>query len=523
MPQCITQTAMQAKQKVMLIILDGLGAAPENNGNAVVLANPKHLSTLWNMTPHTYLLASGEAVGLPKDVKGNSEVGHMNIGAGRVVTQSLPRIDQSIQKGLFFKNDVLLEALRYVKMNRSRVHLMGLVSDGGAHSHITHFLSTIEFFAKNNLMEELFVHAFTDGRDSAPDSGKFFLDQIQNQMNVFGLGKIATLCGRSIAMDRNSKWDRTKKIYDLLTQNIGISSPNYETALLQSYANGITDEFVQPTVLVPGSNIKPNDVVIFMNFRPDRALQLTQSLIDTGFNKFPKVDTSPIFFISMVEYRKDYPQKVLFPKQYINVPLGNVVASQGLSQLRISESEKFPHVTYFFNGGKAVRFSKEDRIEIPSPSIPTYDLKPEMSALQVTDALLNRMKANIYDLMVVNFANPDMVGHTGSIEATIKAVSVVDHCVNELVTNFTARGGAVVITADHGNAEEVINLDTGEIDTEHSLNPVPLMIAGTTHQPQKLKYGALKDITPTILDIMGIPKPSEMTGFSLLTDHDFLR
>jgi 2,3-bisphosphoglycerate-independent phosphoglycerate mutase len=400
---------------------------------------------------------------------------------------------------------------------------MGLTSDGGAHSHINHFLATIEFFAKNNLIEELFIHAFTDGRDSPPDSAKLFLDQIQSHINTFGIGKIATLCGRSIAMDRNSQWDRTKKIYDLLTQNIGITASNYESALLTSYTSGLTDEFIQPTVLVPNSNIRSNDVVIFLNFRPDRALQLTQSLIDTSFNHFPRVNISPVFFASMVEYRKDYPQKILFPKQYINVPLGSIIASQGLSQLRIAESEKFPHVTYFFNGGKSVRFSKEDRIEIPSPAVPTYDLKPEMSALQLTDALINRIKSDIYDLIVVNFANPDMVGHTGSVEATIKAVSVVDYCTKELVNNFTAKGGAVLITADHGNAEEVINLDTGEIDTEHSLNPVPLMIVGTNLQPIKLQYGALKDITPTILDIMGIPKPAEMTGISLLTDRDFLK
>lgn len=514
---------MQAKQKVMLIILDGLGSAPKGSGNAVVLSNPTHLSTLWNTTPHTYLLASGEAVGLPKNVKGNSEVGHMNIGAGRVVTQNLPRVNKAIENGLFFKNGVLTDALRYAKANRSRIHLMGLVSDGGAHSHVDHFLATIQYFAKNNFMGDLFVHAFTDGRDAAPDSAKQYLDMVQGTIDTYGIGKIATLCGRRIAMDRNKNWERTKQAYELLTKNVGISASDYTSALTQSYAQGVTDEFLNPTVLVPNSNIKPNDVVLFLNFRPDRALQLTQSLIDNDFDKFQRDFVTPLFFGSLVEYRKDYPKKVMFPKQYINVPLGNVVASQGLSQLRIAESEKFPHVTYFFNGGRAVRFAKEDRIEIPSPAVATYDMKPEMSALQVTDALINRMQNNIYDLYVVNFANPDMVGHTGNVQATAKAVAVVDHCVNELVKNFTAKGGAVVITADHGNAEEVVNMDTGEMDTEHSLNPVPFMVAGTKIPPKQLQYGALKDITPTILDIMGVPKPGDMTGMSLFSDRDFLR
>lgn len=514
---------MKPKQKVLLIILDGLGAAPQNNGNAVVMANPTHLSTLWNTTPHTYLLASGEAVGLPKNVKGNSEVGHMNIGAGRVVAQNLPRINQSIDKGLFFKNSILNESLLTAQRYKSRIHIMGLLSDGGVHSHIDHLLATLKFFAQKNFTQDIFIHAFTDGRDSAPDSAKIYLDKVQSTINTYGIGQIATICGRSWAMDRNGNWNRTKKAYDLLTQNIGYKYPTYEDLLLDTYSKGITDEFIEPSVIIPNSQIRQNDVVIFLNFRTDRALQLTQALIDPQFTYFPRVNINPMYFASMVEYRKDFPEKVLFPKQYINVPIGNIVGTLGLKQLRIAESEKFPHVTYFFNGGKSVRYANEDRIEVPSPAVATYDLKPEMSALKMTDILVNRINSDIYDLIVANFANPDMVGHTGNIEATIRAIQTVDHCVNELVTNFTARGGAVIITADHGNAEEVINLDTGEIDTEHSLNPVPLMIAGTNLRPQKLQYGALKDVTPTILDIMGVPKPAEMTGLSLIRDRDFLK
>lgn len=513
---------MRPKQKVLLIILDGLGAAPKDKGNAVVLANPKNLSTLWSTTPHTYLLASGESVGLPANVKGNSEVGHMNIGAGRVVVQNLPRINQAIERGLFFKNNVLLEALEFANRSKSRVHLMGLTSDGGAHAHVNHFLAAIRFFAQNNFENELFIHAFTDGRDTPPDSAKIYLDMINDYCEKFSIGKIATICGRSLAMDRNGNWERTRRVYDLLTQNVGLKFRSYEEALLQSYANGITDEFIEPSVLVPGSNIQANDVVLFLNFRPDRALHLTQTFLEDNFTYFPRKKIFPLFFASMGEYRKDFPSKVLFPKQYISLPLGNIVASNGLRQLRISESEKFPHVTYFFNGGMSVRYSNEDRIEVPSPNVPTYDLKPEMSALEVTDILMNRIDSNIYDLIVLNFANPDMVGHTGDLNATIKAVSTVDYCVGQLVRNFTNRGGAVVITADHGNSEEVINIDNGEVDTEHSLNPVPFMVAGLKIPAKKLKYGALKDITPTILDIMGIPKPSEMTGYSLLNGSNFV-
>lgn len=507
---------MKIKQKVLLIILDGLGAAPDSKGNAVVKANPHNLASLWSTSPHTYLLASGEAVGLPKDVKGNSEVGHMNIGAGRVIVQTLPRIDQSISKGLFFKNSTLLEALKYAQKSKSRIHLLGLVSDGSVHSHIDHFKATIRFFSQNNFNGQLFLHAFTDGRDSPPNSAEGYLDQIQDVMNQTGLGQIATLCGRAWAMDRNGNWDRTQRAYDLLTQNIGKTCGTYKQCIQRSYANKITDEFVEPTVIVPDSKIRPRDVVLFLNFRPDRALQLTRALVDSNFSECKRYNIYPIYFASMIEYRKNFPPKVLFPKQYINFPLGNILASHGLKQLRIAESEKFPHVTYFFNGGVPIRYTNEDRIEIPSPPVPTYDLRPEMSAIPMTTTLLNKIESNIYDFIVVNYANPDMVGHTGNMEATMKAISIVDSCVADLVRAFTVRGGAVIITSDHGNAEELINLDTGEVDTEHSLNPVPIMIPGLNIPPRNLQYGALKDITPTILDIMGIPTPSDMTGASLL-------
>jgi 2,3-bisphosphoglycerate-independent phosphoglycerate mutase len=507
---------MNQKKKVMLIILDGLGAAPASKGNAVVQANPQNLSSLWLTNPHTYLMASGEAVGLPYDGKGNSEVGHMNIGAGRTVIQTLPRINKSINRGAYFNNNILKEALQYAIQNNSRVHLLALASQGGVHSHLKHITSTIQFFSKNNFQGNLFIHAFTDGRDSPVNDAQRNLDVIQKCIDENGLGQIASLCGRAWAMDRNNQWDRTKKAYDLLVSNIGETCGSYSQCLLNSYSKNISDEFVQPTTLVKDSNIRKNDVVIFLNFRPDRALQLSQAIFDEEFDKFPRLNIYPIFFASMVEYKKGFPKKVLFPKQYINLPLGNILSTYGLRQLRISESEKFPHVTYFFNGGTAIRYSGEDRIEVPSPSVSTYDLMPEMSALKITDVLIDRIKSNIYDFIVVNFANPDMVGHTGNIQATIKAISTVDYCVNSLVKEFTARGGVAIITSDHGNSEELINIDTNEIDTEHSYNPVPLIISGLSISNNRLKYGALKDIAPTILNIMGIPAPSEMTGSSLL-------
>ncbi len=506
---------MKAKQKVLLIVLDGLGAAPKSKGNAVVLANPQNLSTLWNIYPHTYLLASGEAVGLPKNVRGNSEVGHLNLGAGNVVAQTLPRINNAIQKGLMLTNSTLQAALVHAKQYRSDIHLMGLLSDGSVHSHIDHFKAVIDFFAKNNFDGNVYIHAFTDGRDTPPNAALQYLTDIDKYCISRGIGKIGTIIGRYFAMDRNNQWDRTQRAYYLLTRNVGTKFQTYGEAIDFYYQKNITDEFMEPIVINEGS-VKTNDVVISLNFRPDRGLQLAQAFDLPTFSNFQRDDLQNIFFAGMVEYSKGFPAKVLFPKQYVNLPLGKVIDSVGLRQLRIAETEKFPHVTYFFNGGASIVYANEDQIAIPSPAVATYDLKPEMSALDILSVLTKRMSTNAYDFILVNFANADMVGHSGVLDAGIKAVQTVDYCVHELTNLFLSQGGVVIITADHGNVEEMVNLANNTIDTEHSLNPVPCIIAGTNITNRFLPYGSLKDIAPTILDIMGITKPSEMNGQSLI-------
>lgn len=506
---------MNVKQKVLLIILDGLGAAPKNKGNAVTIADPQNLSTLWNIYPHTYLLASGEAVGLPKNIRGNSEVGHLNLGAGNVVAQTLPRINNAIKRGLLYSNDTLRAAIAHATQYKSNIHLIGLLSDGSTHSHIDHFKAILDVLAKSNLENNVFIHAFTDGRDTPPTAALTYLNDIDKYCIQKGIGKIGTIIGRYYAMDRNTQWDRTQKAYYLLTQNIGQRYKSCAEAIDASYANGVTDEFIEP-IVINDSKVQPNDVVIMVNFRPDRALQLSQAFADPKFQGFQRDIVPNLMYVGMVEYSKGFPSSVIFPKQYVNLPLGKVIDSVGLRQLRIAETEKFPHVTYFFNGGASVIYSNEDQIAIPSPHVATYDLKPEMSALEVLNVLEQRIKSKSYDFMLVNFANTDMVGHTGVLSAGVKAVQTVDYCVHELVNLFLSQGGAVIITADHGNVEEMINLETGEIDTEHSLNPVPCIVIGAEAGNRFLPYGALKDVAPTVLDIMGITKPSEMNGQSLL-------
>lgn len=509
---------MQSRKKVLLIILDGLGSAPAGNGNAVVKAAPENLSSMWTTNPHTYLLASGEAVGLPQNTRGNSEVGHLSIGAGSLVNQNLPRINNAIAKGFLDSNIVLSKAISHAQRYNSSIHLMGCLSDGAVHAHIDHFVAFLNLIAKKNFTGHVYIHAFTDGRDSPPNSAKIFLDTIDGYCKKIGVGQIASLCGRYYAMDRNREWDKTEKAFKLLTEGIGARYSTYQQAVSENYDLGYSDEFIQPSLISSSSSpvIQDNDSVIFMNFRADRAVQLTSAFVDQNFNKFKRKGIKNFFFASMMEYKKGFPSNVIFPKQYIYSPLGKILSSAGLRQLRIAESEKFPHVTYFFNGGMNIQYQGEDRIEIPSPDVATYDLQPEMSAQKVMDTLSERINTDVYDFLLLNFANPDMVGHTGNIQAGIKAVSTVDNLTNSLVKLFASKGGTTIITADHGNIEEMLNLKTGQVDTEHSVNPVPLIVIDSSIQRQQLPYGALKDVAPTILHLMGIPQPSEMTGKSLL-------
>lgn len=504
------------EKKVLLIIMDGVGVAKKSIGNAVTLANPQNLIKLWNSYPHTYLKASSESVGLPVNTNGNSEVGHLNIGAGTIIYQNLPKINKNIENGNFYTNFNLVKLLKTANENNSDIHIMGCFSDGSVHAHINHFLAVLEFLFRNNFRNQIFFHLFTDGRDTPPKSAEIYFNQLQREINKKGIGTIGTICGRSYAMDRNNTWKRTKLAYDLLINGIGNKYSSWKEALLTNYSNNKTDEFIEPSIINSNSMIKDNDCILFMNFRSDRALQLSKAITDPSFANFETKKFSNLNFFSMTEYQKGFPLNVIYPKEYIKIPIGRLISENGLTQLRIAESEKFPHVTYFFNGGVSLKYIREDNIQIESPKVSTYDLKPEMSTPLILDTLSNYIANDKYNLIVVNLANGDMVAHTGNIEATIKAMQVVDYTVAKLVNLMLARNGTILITADHGNAEELINLKTNEIDTEHSENVVPFMVINNKLGFKQLPFGSLCDISPTIIDILNIPKPSEMTGTSLL-------
>lgn len=499
--------------------MDGLGVAKNNPGNAVTLAQPQNLIRYWETSAHTYLKASGPSVGLPDGVYGNSEVGHMNIGSGKVIFQNLPKINKAIQSGTFFSNQKLREAYNHATQYRSAIHIMGCLSDGAVHAHIDHFIATLEYYARLKFNGKVYFHAFTDGRDTAPDSAPKYLARLQEAIDFHKLGHIATIIGRAHAMDRNQRWERTQKAYNLLVNGQGQSFASFNEALQASYQNKTMDEYIEP-VTIPDQGqivtIKDNDCVLFLNFRSDRAIQLSEAFLKPEFTHFPVKPYQNLMFCGMVSYEKEFPKHVIFPKEYLKLSLGRILSENGLRQLRIAESEKFPHVTYFFNGGLPIKYSGEDRIEIQSPRVATYDLKPEMSALEVTEALEKRIDLGLYDFIALNLANPDMVGHTGNLEACIKAVKVTDYCVDRLVKRFVANGGTVILTADHGNVEEVIK-DDGQIDTEHSYNPVPFMIVNPTKSIRSLQSGALQSIAPTILDLFGLQKPAEMSGRSLIS------
>lgn len=505
---------------LVLVFMDGVGIAPPGPGNAVSLAKTPNLDKLWPAYPHGSLYASGLSVGLPHGVDGNSEVGHANLGAGKVVLQELPRIDNSIETGMFYKNPVLLQALENSQTNK--VHIMGLLGAGQVHSSYGHLLALMELINKcKTKRENIFYHLFTDGRDSPPQSAQQLFQKFENDLSSHNAGKLASIIGRYFAMDRDERWERTRQAYELLTLAKGKPVNNWKEAIDISYKANKFDEYIEPFVIVqngkPLTNIGPNDSIIFFNFRADRAVQITRAFEDVNFPGWFRTILPGINFVGLTDYEKGFPKISAFPPEKIDNPFGNVISFNGLTQLRIAESEKFPHVTYFFNGGNQIQYPGEDRIEIPSPrDVATYDQKPEMSALMVTDVILQKILQNKYDVIAMNFANADMVGHTGVIPATVKAMETIDLCIGKIFNEVISRGGAMIITSDHGNAEEMIDLQTGNVDTKHSTNPVPIIIAKRGLEPVELSVGILADVAPTALTLLGIPKPPEMNGRNLL-------
>lgn len=506
------------KKTTMLMILDGFGINDNENGNAIKNANTPNIDKLMKTCPTTEIYTSGLNVGLPEGQMGNSEVGHTNIGAGRIVYQELTRITKSIEDGDFFSIQEFIEAIENCKKNNSKLHIMGLLSDGGVHSHMRHLFGLLEL-AKRKDFEEVYVHCFLDGRDTPPASAEGYIMKLEEKMKEKGVGKIASISGRFYSMDRDKRWNRIQKAYDAMVNGIGEKATSAITAIESSYQKEIFDEFVEPTVLCNGDNpvatISKNDSVIFFNFRPDRAREITRVLVDKDFSDFETKKDLDLFFVCMTQYDETMPNvKVAFkPTKLINT-FGEYISNKGLTQLRIAETEKYAHVTFFFNGGNEKQYEGEDRILIPSPKVETYDLKPEMSAPEVTEKVVEAIKSKKYDSIILNYANPDMVGHTGNLEAAVKAIETIDSCVGEVVEAMKENGGVILITADHGNSEQMIDYTTGEPHTAHTTNPVPLILVGM--EDSKLKSGRLADLAPTMLDIMGLEKPEEMSGESII-------
>ncbi len=511
---------------VMLIILDGWGYGELSDTNAIHVARTPNIDGLMEKYPFTTLTAHNGPVGLPEGQMGNSEVGHLNIGAGRIVYQDFTRINLAIESNAFYTNDILNKTYDDTLQRKASLHLLGLVSDGGVHSHIDHLVALIDLAARKGL-HNVYVHAFMDGRDTPPKSGADHLRNLQNEIDRLGVGCIATVIGRYYAMDRDNRWDRVHKAWQAMVEGKGIStSKNPAQAVLEAYERGDTDEFIKPIVFRKawGENltiINDNDTVLFFNFRADRARELTYAFTDEDFQSFSAV-RKPVLgeYVTFTRYDKHFDFPVVFPPTSMTRILGEEISRHGMRQLRIAETEKYAHVTYFFNGGREEPFALEDRILVPSPKdVATYDMKPEMSAYKVTDELITRLENYDYSLVVLNFANGDMVGHTGIMDAAIKACEALDECIKRLVQKFTANGGIVIITADHGNAEIMLDPANNGPFTAHSLNPVPFILIANQYLGSTLhKGGALMDIAPTILDIMGLPIPDEMGGKSLL-DH----
>ncbi|MEE0914088.1 MAG: 2,3-bisphosphoglycerate-independent phosphoglycerate mutase [Ruminococcus sp.] len=501
------------KKPLILMILDGFGIAP-NEGNAIMAAKKPNIDRIFSSNPVTEIGASGMDVGLPDGQMGNSEVGHTNIGAGRIVYQELTRITKTINEDKLKDNEAIVNAMDKALENGTALHLMGLLSDGGVHSHNTHLYGILEL-AKKKGLEKVYIHAFLDGRDVPPSSAADFVADCMAKTEEIGVGKIATVMGRYYAMDRDNRWDRVEKAYSAMVYGEGVEAECPVCAVKNSYKEDVTDEFVLPSVVKGGATIQPNDSVIFFNFRPDRAREITRTLVDPDFDGFErKKGFFPLNFVCMTQYDATMPNvDVAFKPQVLTNTLGEYISNKGMAQLRIAETEKYAHVTFFFNGGVEKQYEGEDRILVKSPAVATYDLQPEMSAYEVTDKLIPAIESGKYDMIILNYANCDMVGHTGVFDAAVKAVEAVDECVGKVVDAVTAMGGVALITADHGNADKMVDTD-GEPFTAHTTNPVPFCVAG--YDCELREGGRLADIAPTMLQILGLEQPEEMDGTSLI-------
>jgi 2,3-bisphosphoglycerate-independent phosphoglycerate mutase len=507
---------------ILLLVMDGFGINEKKEGNAIALAKKPNLDRLFSDYPHTFIGASGLDVGLPEGQMGNSEVGHLNFGAGRIVYQEITRIDKAIKDGSFFENHVLLGAINKVKENNSALHLMGLVSDGGVHSSLNHLYALLKL-ARDKGDKELYVQAFMDGRDTSPYAGRDYIRELLGKFKEYGIGSLSTIVGRYYAMDRDKRWERVEKAYRAMVYGEGKLSSDPVSAVEESYKEEVTDEFIKPIVVSQDGNplsgrIKDNDVGIFFNFRADRARELSYVLSEKDFKEFNKGNSLAIHLVNMTQYDEKLKTPVAFPPNKLKNILSEVLSKKGLKQLRIAETEKYAHVTFFFNGGEETPFEGEDRILVHSPKVPTYDLKPEMSAFEVTDKIVQAVESKKYDLILLNYANPDMVGHTGILKAAIKAIEAVDTCVGRVVDAVKKVNGIAMVTADHGNAEMMVDFNNGEPFTAHTTDLVPFILVKDGFQGKLRPRGILADVAPTILYLMGIPKPADMDGQNLIVE-----
>ncbi|MGB8656761.1 MAG: 2,3-bisphosphoglycerate-independent phosphoglycerate mutase [Candidatus Zixiibacteriota bacterium] len=505
---------------ILLLVMDGYGMNPRREGNAIALASKPSLDAIFSKYPYTTLGASGLDVGLPDGQMGNSEVGHLNLGAGRVVYQEITRIDKSIKDKTFFENPILLEAMETATKRGTCLHLMGLVSDGRVHSSLDHLYALLKL-TKDRNVKNVWVHAFMDGRDTSPTAGTGYLQELLGKFKELGVGKLATLAGRYYAMDRDKRWERVEKAYRAMVYGEGPKTNDVIGAMKKSYADQVTDEFIVPMVVTSDGGqetgrIRPGDVGIFFNFRADRGRELSWALTDESFKEFPRPDNLTIDLINLTQYDEKLKCKIAFPPVKLTHVLGEVLQNEGKKQLRIAETEKYAHVTFFFNGGVEKPFEGEDRILIHSPKVATYDLKPEMSAFEVTESVVREIKSGKYDFILLNYANPDMVGHTGVISATIRAIEVVDQCVGKVIEATRSVNGIALVTGDHGNADQMIDPDNGQVFTAHTTNPVPFALVMEGFTGKLRPKGKLADVAPTILHLMNVNQPKEMDAVSLI-------